>query len=238
MLYKSKAVVLHKIDYSDTSIIVHLYTEKFGRQSFLVKGAKRKNSKIKSSFFQPLFLIEIEAYHKTKSNLQTLKEVKIEPILYSISTDVFKGSITIFIAEILYHSLKEETASTEIFNYIFNSIQVLELQENYIGNFHIHFLITLTKYLGFYPNNNFKDNYFDMIDGSYKNYIPSHNHYLNKEFSEILNKFTTRSLKENIILKNETKILFLEKIIEYYKIHIDGFGDVRSLHIFNSLFHS
>jgi len=238
MQYKSRAIVLHKIDYSDTSIIVYLFTEKFGRQSFLIKGAKRKNSKIKSIAFQPLFLLEIEAYHKIKNNLQILKEIKVEPVLYSISNNIIKSSISLFIAEVLYHTLKEETANPETFNYIYNSIQVLELQDENINNFHIHFLIGLTKYLGFFPNNNYSNNYFDLIDGSFKNHIPSHNHFLNKKQSEILYLLISRKSGQNIPIMAKNKIEFLAKLMEYYKIHIDGFGDIKSLHIFNTLFHS
>ena len=115
---------------------------------------------------------------------------------------------------------------------------MLELQEDYFNNFHIRFLIGLSKYLGFYPNNNYNNNYFDLIDGSFKDYMPSHIHYLDKKQSEMLNSFISKSTKQNIPISAERRITFLEKLIEYYKIHIDGFGDIKSLYIFNNLFHT
>lgn len=237
MLYKSKAVVLHKINYSDTSIIVHLFTEKIGKQTFIIKGAKRKNAKLKSSLFQPLFLLEIEASHSPSKNLQILKEVRIEPVLHSITENLNKSAISIFLAEILFHSLNEELNSNEIFNYIYNSIQILELTEHNISNFHIQFLIGLTKYLGFYPDNNFKETYFDLINGTFSNTIPLHNHYIDKEVSGLLQKFLKRSSQESISLTSEQRFLLLQKIIEYYKIHIPSFGDIKSLDVLNALFH-
>ena len=73
MIYKTRGIVLRTVDYSDTSLIAKIYTEQFGIQSYLIKGAHRKNASIKANLFQPLALLELVVYKKEKKQLQVLK---------------------------------------------------------------------------------------------------------------------------------------------------------------------
>ncbi len=110
MLVKTRGVVFHQLKYSETSLIVKIYTEEFGIQSYLVKGARAKKSRISTSLFQPLSLVELVAYRKERSNLHHIKEIKSLFHYTSISTDIIKSSICIFVNELLYRSIREEEA--------------------------------------------------------------------------------------------------------------------------------
>ena len=118
MLSKTRGIVLHQIKYSDTSIIVYIYTEKYGRQTYLIKGAKRKNAKIKANIFQPLFLFDLEVYHNPNKKFQKIKEVVINPVLNTVPNNIIKKSISLFIAEVLYKIIKEEEPNITLFEYI------------------------------------------------------------------------------------------------------------------------
>lgn len=241
MLSKTRGIVLHKIKYSDTSVIVHLYTEDFGKQVYLIKGAFSKKAKLKSVLFQPLTLLEIETVYRSNKNFQTLKEVKAEPLLLSISGNIIKSSIALFMAEILYKVLIEESGNKEKFEFLFNTIQLLDLSDHGINNFHLSFLIKFSKYLGFYPNNNYSqvNKYFDLINGSFVQFIPSHNHYLTEDLSELLSNFMNGMNGDHVFkLSNKARLCLLENLIDYYRIHVENLGSIKALSVLNDVFHS
>jgi DNA repair protein RecO (recombination protein O) len=241
MLYKTRGIVLRKIKYSETSIIAYTYTETFGRQAYLVKGARKKSSKIKANFFQPLFLLEMEIYHNPNRELQTIKEVFLSPPLKSIPDDLLKKSIAIFIAEVIYRSIKQEMTDRKLFIFLNSAIHDLDNLLKNISNFHLYFLVRLTKYLGFYPTNNYSsyNRYFDLLNGNFTNIKPSHNQFISSELSLFL--FHLMNNKDpDLTLPGITsvqRIALVEKLIEYFRIHIENFGTIRSIEVFRELFH-
>ncbi|MFC2104672.1 DNA repair protein RecO [Bacteroidota bacterium] len=241
MLYKTKGIVLHYIKYSETSVIVTVYTENFGRQSYIINGVRSKRSKIKANMFQPLFLLDMEVYHKPKRDLQRAKEIQNAFIFTTLPYDLKKSTLAIFIAEILYKTIREQEPNTELFNYLFSSIQMLDLKEKGISNFHLYFLIHLTKYLGFFPNNNYseKNCYFDLKAGSFMQIKPMHLSFLEKDQSIIFNKMLdfSEDQHEELNLKYQDRIKLLEKLIEYYTLHNEGVTSIKSLEVLKEVFH-
>src|SRR3989304_1459988 len=108
MLHKTKGIVLRTVDYSDTSIISKIYTELFGIQSYLIKGARRKNASVKANLFQPLSLLELVIYKKERKQLQALKEARTEIHFVSIPAVPAKTSILFFLNEVMVKFLQEE----------------------------------------------------------------------------------------------------------------------------------
>ncbi|MCK7537534.1 MAG: DNA repair protein RecO C-terminal domain-containing protein [Marinilabiliales bacterium] len=125
--------------------------------------------------------------------MQSVKEVRNAFVFSAIPYDLRKSSVALFIAEILYKTIREQEANYELFEYLFHTIQMLDLKPDGISNFHLYFLIQLTKYLGFYPANSYSEinPYFDLQNGSFVAIKPMHNLYLNPELSEILSKHIT-----------------------------------------------
>ncbi|MFC2152729.1 DNA repair protein RecO [Bacteroidota bacterium] len=241
MLYKTRGIVLHYIKYSETSLIVTIYTENFGRQAYIINGVRSKKSKIKANMFQPLFLLDMEVYYKPKRDLQRAKEIQSAFVFTTLPYDLKKSTLAIFIAEILYKTIREQEPNKELFNYLFNSIQLLDLKEKGISNFHLYFLIHLTKYLGFFPSNNYSEIncYFDLKAGSFVQIKPMHLSILEKDQSIFFNKMLNFSedQHEELKLKYKDRIILLEKLIEYYILHNDGISNIKSLDIFKEVFH-
>jgi len=240
MLYKTRGIVLNHIKYSETSVIVTIYTESFGRQSYIINGVRSKKAKIKANIFQPLFLLNMEVYHKPKRDLQRVKEIQNAFVFSALPYDLRKSTLAIFIAEILYKTIQEQESNRELFEYLFNSIQLLDLKEKGLSNFHIYFLIHLTKYLGFFPNNNYSETncYFDLKAGNFVQIKPMH-FYLDKDQSIIFNQMLKFSGDQHEDLKMEYKkrIQLLEKILEYYTLHNEGVKSIKSLDVFKEVFH-
>src|ERR1700682_5759184 len=120
MLHKTRGIVLHTTDYAESSLIVKIYTELYGMQSYLINSVRRPKAKINSNLFQPLTLVELVVYHKHTGNLQRLKEISSNPQLVSIPYFTVKTSVAMFLNEVIYYSIREEEANSDMFRFLFN----------------------------------------------------------------------------------------------------------------------
>jgi len=232
MLHKTRGIVLKASNYSESSIVVQIFTEKFGLQSYLVSGAKKPKAKIRQNMFQQLQLLEMVVYHKSNGSLQRISEVKAQPVLVSIPYDLVKTSIALFINEVLYKSLKLHYEDEPLFNFIYNAIDLLDKLKEGLANFHLYFLIRLTTYLGFYPDRTYENNalFFDLKEGVYAREQPLHLYIIDQSLIEDFKKLIGSGF-ENIhqlrFSPNNKKAL-LAKILDYYQLHIESFRDVKS----------
>lgn len=240
MYYKTEGIILHGIKYGDTGRIVTVYTESFGRTSFILQGIHSKKSTGKANLLQPLFLLELEVDHRQGRELQRAREIKIKHPYQTLPFDVVKSSQAIFIAEVLYKVLKEEEPRPELFEFLSHSFRIFDLLREGISNFHLVFLIHLTRYMGFAPNNNYSvnRNIFDMVSGSFTEYKPSHPHFMEAEESRILSELTNISFEEmsRISLNSVSRNLLLLKIIDYFSLHLGIRLQIKSLHVLHELF--
>ncbi len=233
MLEKTRGIFLHGIKYSETSLITTIYTEAYGRQSFLINGVRSKNSSVKAAVFQPLYLLDLEIYYKTGREIHRLKNARIASPYTSIPFDIRKSSQAIFLSEILYKCLREEEANKELFDFIFHALTFLDLSDSGIGNFHIWFLFKLTQFLGIYPSqdNSKISNFFDLQSALFVSHEPLHSQFTDKQSTVLFSRLfdvESASLEELNYTHNERKIV-LEKLLEFYKIHFDGLGEIKSL---------
>jgi DNA repair protein RecO (recombination protein O) len=240
MLHKTRGIVLHQLPYNDSSVIVHIYTEKFGRQSYWLSGAHSRKSSQKSNTFQSLFLLEMEVYHKPHE-LQKVKEVRNFPVYTSIPFDINKTSLVIFIAEVLFKSLKEEESNPALFEFLHNSLLTLDLQKDKVSNFHLYFILKLTRYLGFSPTDNYSDEkcYFDYHAGMFSESPPLHNQYLDKNLSGYVHFFLSSDFETsmNYPMNSDIRVLILGKLLDYYDFHFERIGKILSLNILKEVYH-
>lgn len=234
MLVKTKAIVISSLKYQEKSLIVKCFTQSDGLKSYFVPNAfsaKKSNQKI--AYFQPFSILEIEANHKNKGILEHFKEIKLAYSYQTIATDVVKSSIILFLSEMLHHSIKEEEENENLFTFLETALLWLDNHEE-ITNFHLIFLLQMTKFFGFFPNKA-NGNYFEMIDGVFSEY----------QGTSCLNFQETVLLKKLLELKfDSSKKLFLASerqqllkfIIDYYSIHLDGFKKPKSLEVLKEVF--
>jgi len=238
MLFKTKGVVLHTLNYSENSIIIKAYTENDGLQSFIVKTGRSKKSPIKSGLFQPLSVLCMESYQSKNQGLHHIKEVSVAVQLMNIYHDTRKSAIAFFIAELLLSSIREEEKNKSLFDFIFNSIITLDQKEKSVSDFHLFFLIDLTRFLGFFPNNNYSDKsqIFDLNEGCFQEYIPEHSHYIKNELSQYLYFMMEENRREEIKLSSTFRKELIKKLLEYYSIHLNGFKKLRSHIVLEDVF--
>ena len=183
MLHKVRGIVLKTTNYSESSVVVQVLTDKFGMQSYLINGVKKPKAKIKMNMLQSLHLLDMVVYHKTNTNIQRVSEVRQTPVFKSIPYDMIKTSIVIFLNEVLYKSIRQQSADESLFDYIFNSIASFDEIEEINPNFHLSVLLKLTRFLGFSPNEKRRNDqiYFDLQEGEFTSRLPIHSNYLQLE---------------------------------------------------------
>ena len=236
MQVKTKAIVLSVLKFQEKSLIVKCFTQSDGLKSYFVRNAfssQKNNQKI--AYFQPLNILEIEANHKNKGNLEHFKEIKLAFPYQTINTNIFKSTIVIFLSEVLHHSIKEEEKNENLFSFLETAFQWLDTHEE-ISNFHLILLLEMTKYLGFYPDISERElPYFETIDGVFSLFQGTS--CLTKHETSLLNRLI--DLKFDATLNNFAAVerqLLLKILLDYYAIHLDGFKKPKSLDVLKEVF--
>jgi DNA repair protein RecO (recombination protein O) len=240
VLEKTRGIFLHAVKYSETSLIATVYTEDYGRQSLIINGIHGKHSMVKASAFQPMYLLELEIYHQERREIQRLKHARMISPYLTIQFDIRKSSQAFFLAEILYKCLREEEPNAQLFQFISNSMAFLDVTDDGVSNFHLWFLLKLTRFLGIVPNtyDSPMGNFFDLQSASFVVNEPAHNQFADRSATVLLSKLfdiELASLKNLDYTPNERKIV-LESLIEYYRIHVHNFGEIKSLTVLKSVF--
>jgi DNA repair protein RecO (recombination protein O) len=168
-------------------------------------------------------------YHKNTGQVQRVAELKNSPVLQSIPYDVIKSSIAMFLNEVLYKAVRQQSADENLFDFVFNAIEWLDHQSDGLANFHLLFLTQATRYLGFYPDL-FQADYFDMKNGVFSRYKPEGFSYLSPPHTQNFYNLLQCSFENMHLLRlsNDERRYLIQKILEYYALHIEGFGNIRS----------
>jgi len=239
MQVKTRGIILHSIKHTDSSTIITAYTEQFGRASYMVHGVNKKKSVCRAALLQPLSLVEMDVIHLPGRDLQRIKEMQIDYQFIGLPYDPVKNSLALFLSEMLYRTLRQNEPDENLFLFLENSIQQLDCGELGISNFHLVFLLKLTRYLGFEPNRDDDTiRYFDLMNGVFQNEKPLHTHYLTPEHSVDFAAILHSDYKSmyQLVLSREKRAKLLESVVEYYRLHIPDFNGVHSLAVLQSLF--
>lgn len=241
-LLKTRAIVLHYIKYSDNSIIVHCYTQHSGRMSFIVSGVYSKKTNLRINYFQPLYILDLEIYFQPKRELQRIKELKNVLPYEEMTENLYKSTVSLFLAEILYKSLRESEPNALLFDFISKSLSWYDQQKENYFHFHLLFLLNLTRYLGFYPNSDHSEfsRCFNLKEGQFEESLPIHRQVIVGEVLSDFIQLMDRSVTEAVQLSfdRDTRNSLLSALVDYYQIHLSGLGAIHSLSILQEVFSS
>ena len=239
MQVSTRAFVFSSVKYSEADLIVTCFTENYGLKSYLLRGIlKSKKGKLRTSMFQPLSLLFLEAYHKNKGTLERISEARVHYPYISLQTQIIKSSLLLFLSEILKNSVKEEEANPELFQFLEKSLLWLDQNEE-VANFHLLFLLKLTNYLGFYPDFTDKmQSYFNLIEGNFQRNSTGQFCEMGEKI-EVVKQLDTSSFNDlkNLKISKVTRLETLELILRYYQLHVQGYKSPKSLAVLTQLFH-
>ena len=220
-------------------MIVDMFTEEAGRLSFIISIPKTSKGRIKKQYFQPMTLLEVECDVRQNVQLQKLKDVHLLTAYTSIPFSPEKLALSLFIAEFLYHALRSEQQDKLLFAYVCDSMQWLDTVEVGFANFHLTFLMRMSRFLGFYPN---LDDYvdgcvFDLQTATFSLQVPTHRDFLDSHDSQLIHTlmrmdFPTMHLFQ---LSHHDRNRITEVLLHYYRLHIPQFPELKSLGVLQEL---
>ena len=242
-LHKTKGIVLRTVKYGETSVIVSIFTELFGVQSYLVNGvrATSKKGSSKASLFQPTAILDLVVYHNELKQLNRLKEYKWAVIYQNILSDVKRNAIALFMIELLGKCLKQPEANPELFNFAEDAFLHLDNSSDAVAaNFPLFFALHLPVFLGLRLNDDYDQThpYLDLQEGGFVSELPGHPYFLEERqaavTAELLKVMQPGELSD-IKLNSELRRNLLHRYEQYYALHIQEFGTMRSLPVITEL---
>jgi DNA repair protein RecO (recombination protein O) len=239
MRAKTRAFVLKHVRYGEKGAIVTLFTEQLGIKTIFVNSVKSKS--FKPSYLEPFALLDVDIEYREKNNLHRLLDVRCNEPFNHIHNNIIKKSLLLFLNEIVQHSIgNNESADNKVFDFLLNGLQQLNTADSVTGNYHLSFLIQLSRHLGFYPEGNYspEEPVFDLMEGCFTSEVPSHNLYLQNQNAERFDCLVQTPLNEtaNISINNSQRKQLLNAVIDFYKLHINDFGQINSMGVLQELF--
>lgn len=247
-MHQTKGIVLRTVKYGETSVIVLIFTEKFGVQSYLVNGVRisTKKGSGKANLFQPTAILDLVVYHNETKNLQRIKEFKWGFLYQHIFSDVPKNAVALFMVELLTKCLKQPEANTDLFNFCEDAfIHLDESRGAIMANFPLFFALHLTGFFGFKPHNTLKgdlektgDLILDLKEGQFLTTKPGHPYFLEGKQAEVTNellKVMQPTELEDIKLNHDFRRQLLHAYETYYALHVQDFGIMKTLPVLREL---
>ena len=237
MLVTTKALVISALKYGEADLIVKCYTQEAGLKSYLLRGIlKSKKGKLRTAMFQPAMQLELVAVHKDKGTLESIREAKVIQPYVSLHTDILKSSIVLFLSEMLRNSIQEEETNRPLYAFLEHAFLWLDLH-GHSANFHLLFLLELTKYLGFYPETSTSEyEYFNLETGIFE--TTESRYSISEENLDTLKALlgTNFDALSEIKLNQKRRTSFVNMLLAYYELHLHGFRKPKSLAVLSSLF--
>jgi DNA repair protein RecO (recombination protein O) len=237
MIHSTKGLVLRTVKYGETSLIVTIYTELFGTQSYLVNGVRTSSKKGpgKANLFQPAAILDLVVYHNDLKNLQRIKEFKWGHIYQHLFFNVVKNSVALFMVELLQKTLKQPEANPDLFHFIEDAfIHLDEADEQITANFSLFFALHLTTFYGFRFSDDYSEEhpYLDLQEGEFVHDHPIHPYFLQGHYSfitsQLLKVMQPHELKQ-IQLNKEMRRVLLHAYQTFYALHVTDFGALKTL---------
>ncbi|MDP4281869.1 MAG: DNA repair protein RecO [Bacteroidota bacterium] len=239
MIHKTRGIVLHSVKYSETSLVVKIYTDVFGLQSYMVKGIRKAHSRFSPALFQPMSVLDMAVYHKEKTSLHSLKDVHFSFPYQTIPFDIRKTSVAFFMNELLYRTIREEEPDQPLFDFLLEACTRLDKPSATVWLFPLYFSIQLSRFLGFMPHAEFSSarSIFYLKEGIFQENIPEKEEYLDPELAGYFHSLLICSWDDldRITIPSPARGKLLEKILHYYQLHMSGFTGLQSPAILHTI---
>lgn len=236
-----RGIVLRTVKYGDNSMIVDLFTEGRGRLSFMASTSRTKRSVRNVSFWQPLSMVEFSVELRPNGGkLPRPNDVRTYYNYTDLPFSPVKSTLALFLAEFLSAALREEKENPSLYRYIESSLQWLDMVESAdaMANFHLAFLMHLSRFMGIYPNLERPDHYFDLLAGSYCDRQPPHTHFLRRQEAQALPVLFRMDYPTLHIFRfsRQERMRILQVLNEYYRLHVPNFPELKSLEVLQEFY--
>lgn len=237
MLQKTRGLVIRSVKYGETSLVVTMFTELFGIQSYMVSGVRKESVKtgMRASHFQPATLLDMVVYHHESHKLQRIKECQWAVLYQQIFSDIRKNAVALFMVELLQKCLKQPDPQPELFHFMEDVLQGLDRASPMVAaNMPIYFALHLSHFFGFRMQDTYDEEnmMLDLREGIFVDEPPAHQYWTGNQLSFTVSQFL-KALQpdelEQIPMNREGRRLMLDACLQYYALHVSDFGTLRSL---------
>ena len=236
MIQSTRGIVFRTTRYGDTSLICSIYTEHFGLQNYLVKGARKGTGKSegKSACFQPGAILDLIVYHRDAGHLQYIREVSWGYLYAAVYGEVIKNTVALFIIEMLQRCIRQPEPNSDLYYFIENSLQELDRANAKVtANFPLYFSLRLSSLLGFQLQSNYSptSSILDLQEGQFVDQLPAHPFFLEGEAAATTAKLqliAAMEQLEDIAVSRIQRKELLTSYLQFYSLHIPDFGNLRS----------
>lgn len=245
MTHKTKGIVLRAVKYGETSLVVTVFTELFGLQTYLVNGARTaKKTGVKAMLLQPASLLDMEVYHQEQKNMHRIKECSWSFLYQDVFTDIIKHSIALYMVELLTKCLKQPEQQTDLFYFCEDSLQQLDkASPKVVANFALFYSLHLSHFFGFKINEptaydlKAEEIYLDLLEGNFTDRQPNHNHFLSGDDALITAQLlqTRQPAELELKLNHQTRRHLIARYLDYYGLHLQDFGSLKSLGVMQTV---
>ncbi|MGF1534461.1 MAG: DNA repair protein RecO [Bernardetiaceae bacterium] len=222
-LYTTKGIVFNFIKYKETSIICKVFTETFGVRSYMIKGVRKKKATL--ALYQPLTQLELLVSEQETRDIQQVRDVRVQYAYASIPFEIKKTSIGLFLAEILYKSVREENPQPLLYTFVTDSFCIFDTMDAQAENFHLQFLLKLPAFLGFGMEEG-----ATLFGQTGQLLIPD------RSSDQIVNQLLQEPYGTPCLLNGYIRRQLLQHLLRFYALHVENFGRVRSLDVLQNIF--
>lgn len=243
VVHKTKGIVLRSVKYGETSLVVTMFTELFGVQSYMVNGVRQASKKgtARANHFQPASLLDLVVYKNEFKNLQRIKEFKWGYLYQHIFSDIWKNAVALFMIELLNKALKEPEASPDLFYFTEDALLHLDNASPAVAaNLPLFYALHLAVFFGFRINDEYSEekHYLDLEEGNFVSVQPNHPNFLEGKEAEVVSHILKVMQPEDLAelqLNQEFRRRLLHWIEVYYAMHIPEFGTMKTLPVLREI---
>ena len=232
MLLKTRGIILKALKYSETSLIVDVYTREKGLKKYNVSGVRTSKARMHANLFQVMSFLDLVAYDRPDRDLHRLKEAQSAFIYQRIPFEVSRSAIGMFIIEVTRKTIRESESNPDLFDVLAQHLVFLDQTHESTANIHLLFLIQLSAYLGIMPALDYDEVHqvFDLKEGIFVPEAPAHGHYLDPDLSKLFHLLLESSLEQvaEIKMSAQHRTLLLNGLLDYYRLHLDGFPSINA----------
>lgn len=240
MLVKTLGIVLKSIKYSETSLIVDIYTQGLGVKTYMFNSVRTPKPKVSPSLLQPLSIVDIIVYDRLDKGINRVKEIKSHIQFKTLPYNIVKSSIGVFILELFSKTIKENEHNDALFHFLYKAVVYIDHTEHNLSFYPLFFMVKLSKYIGFHSssNRNEENLYFDLKEGHFLKEPPMHIFYLDEKMSSFYNQIVMNEDYDTLYCSaNHTeRSMLLDEIIKYYEYHTEKELSLKSLAVLKQIF--
>lgn len=232
----TRGVVLRTFRHTDRTHILKALTERFGSRSYMVRSGGRGGAS--PALLEPLARVELVVSEDPERDLQRLHEVRSVGPYERVHLDPVRGTLAMFMQEVLYHALRQDAPDPRLFAFVEERLEVLDAEDLDPVIFPIRLLLGLAERAGVFPNiqGSEQERFFDPREGHFIIGPPQHadcfDERLSSDLAQLIEAWPSEPAQRSSVDRRQA---LLEGLLLYFRLHLPGFGRLNSPEILRSV---